>query len=229
MKPYYAILAIAALSAAYAGARPAPQSFAPTTEETDTVPASDSTIVIESVSDYFLFSDEFTVIEQANRMDMLDYYASGMKKQMPSRLGGKVTIDTIAGSHYMKVITSDASETEVRMYTLKSGEKFFGIVNRVKLPATDCRLRFDMIDGEKIFPALPTTADFINGDKKTVAETVDKVDFPLIDYTFLPDGDIEARLTVGEYLSREDSAVVMPRVKEKIVYHWNGKKFTKVK
>ncbi len=228
MKPYYAILAIAALSAAYAGARPVPAAANSTAADT-TENADSALIVIESVSDYFLFSNEFDVIDQTNRMDMLDYYASGKKKQMPSRLGGKVSIDSIAGNHYMKVITSDASETEVRMYTLKSGDKFFSIINRVNLPATDSRLRFDLADEAKIFPTQPTTEDFLNGNKKQKAEIAEKVDFPLIDYTFLPNGDIEARLTLSKYISREDSAVVMPRVKDKIVYHWNGKSFSQAK
>lgn len=175
MKPYYAILAIAALSAAYAGARPVPQAASSIAAVDTAFISSDSdTVTIESVSDYFLFSDEFDVIDQTNRMDMLDYYASGMKKQMPSRLGGKVTIDSIAGNHYMKVITSDASETEVRMYTLKSGDKFFGIINRVRMPATDCRLRFDMADAAKVFPKQPTTEDFLNGNKKQKAEIAEK-------------------------------------------------------
>ncbi len=229
MKPYYAILITAALSAAYAGARPVPQAAGSIAADDTTEMADSDTVTIESVSDYFLFSDEFDVIDQTNRMDMLDYYASGMKKQMPSRLGGKVTIDSIAGNHYMKVILSDASETEVRMYTLKSGDKFFGIINRVRMPATDSRLRFDMADAAKVFPKQPTTEDFLNGNKKQKAEIAEKIDFPLIDYTFLPDGDIEARLTLSNYISREDSAVVTPWVKEKIAYHWNGKSFSQVK
>ena len=49
--------------------------------------------------------------------------------------------------------------------------------------------------------------------------------FPLIDYRFLPNGDVEARLTVGEFLSREDSAAVMPFVNSGITYHWDGKRF----
>ena len=70
---------------------------------------------------------------------MLDYYASGMRKHMPTRLGGQAVIDSIAGDHYMKVSTSSVSETEVQMYVNNHGDKFFGVINRVKMPATTSR------------------------------------------------------------------------------------------
>ena len=107
MKPIYAVLGIAVVSAAYAGTFPSPQA-ASWHEDADSITEVDSAaeVSIESVSDFFLFADEFNTIEQSVRMDMLDYYASGMRKHMPTRLGGQAVIDSIAGDHYMKGSTS---------------------------------------------------------------------------------------------------------------------------
>ena len=60
-------------------------------EDADSITEVDSVaeVSIESVSDFFLFADEFNTIEQSVRMDMLDYYASGMRKHMPTRLADR--------------------------------------------------------------------------------------------------------------------------------------------
>ena len=143
MKPIYAVLGIAVVSAAYAGTFPSPQAVS-WHEDADSITEVDSVaeVSIESVSDFFLFADEFNTIEQSVRMDMLDYYASGMRKHMPTRLGGQAVIDSIAGDHYMKVSTSSVSETEVQMYVNNHGDKLFGVINRVKMPATDSHISF---------------------------------------------------------------------------------------
>ena len=161
---------------------------------------------------------------------MLDYYASGMRKHMPTRLGGQAVIDSIAGDHYMKVSTSSVSETEVQMYVNNHGDKLFGVINRVKMPATDSHISFSQTYalGSPSVSLIeePKVRDFLTAkDKKTLSEIESKIDFPLIDYRFLPNGDVEARLTVGEFLSREDSAAVMPFVNSGITYHWDGKRF----
>ena len=219
MKPIYAVLGIAVVSAAYAGTFPSPQA-ASWHEDTDSITEVDSVaeVSIESVSDFFLFADEFNTIEQSVRMDMLDYYASGMRKHMPTRLGGQAVIDSIAGDHYMKVSTSSVSETEVQMYVNNHGDKLFGVINRVKMPATDSHISFS-----QTYALGSPSVSLIKEPK--VREIESKIDFPLIDYHFLPNGDVKARLTVGEFLSREDSAAVMPFVNSGITYHWDGKRF----
>ena len=233
MKPIFAILGIAAASAAYAGSFPASQTTS-TVVAADSVEEADSAISIESVSDFFLFSDEFPTIDPSVRMDMLDYYASGIRKQMPSRLGDTVMIDSIAGDHYMKVTTSESSETEIQMYTDSHGDKFFGVINRVMLPATDSRISFRLTHGSgdqhvKLI-AEPAVEDFLTTKDKNVINGIKtRIDFPLIDYRFLPDGDVTARLTAGGFLSREDSAAVMPFVNSGIIFHWDGKKFKQKK
>lgn len=231
MKPIYAVLGIAVVSAAYTGTFPSPQA-ASWHEDADSITEVDSVaeVSIESVSDFFLFADEFNTIEQSVRMDMLDYYASGMRKHMPTRLGGQAVIDSIAGDHYMKVSTSSVSETEVQMYVNNHGDKLFGVINRVKMPATDSHISFSQTYalGSPSVSLIeePKVRDFLTAkDKKTLSEIESKIDFPLIDYRFLPNGDVEARLTVGEFLSREDSAAVMPFVNSGITYHWDGKRF----
>lgn len=222
MKPAYVIIALAAMSAAYA----APVSSAQQQDDNemaDSVRSSeDSTIVMESVSDFFLFSNEFRTIDQTSRMDMLDYYASGMKKQMATRYGGKAIIDSIAGNHYLKVITSSASETEVRMYTRKGNEKAFVVVNRVKMPAVDCSWKFY---GKDLMKSAAKTDFITTKDKKQRAEIESKIPFPTRDIHFLDNGDIEIRQTVAQIIAREDSAAVLPYLKDKIVYHWDGNKF----
>lgn len=236
MKPIYAVLGIAVVSAAYAGTFPSPQAAswhenADSIAEVYTV-AEDTVaeVSIESVSDFFLFADEFNTIEQSVRMDMLDYYASGMRKHMPTRLGGQAVIDSIAGDHYMKVTTSSVSETEVQMYDNNHGDKFFGVINRVKMPATDSHISFCLTYAfghpSRNLIEEPPVKDFLTvKDNKARVGIESRINFPLIDYRFLPNGDVEARLTVGEFLSREDSAAVMPFVNDGITYHWDGKKF----
>lgn len=232
MKPLLLIAGIAAVSVAYAVAGPRPQLYdgtgIDTADTTEAYNATDSDAVKEeSAIDFFQFADEFETIDPSVRLDMLDYYASGMIKQMPTRLNGMAAIDSIEGGHYIKVTTSAVSETEVRMYDTKSGDKVFAVVNRVKLPATDCRLRV-VQTSEKGLVTLPFTAptvdDFLTvKDKKLRKDLLSRFDFPLVDYHFLPNGDIEARLSTEGYLSREDSAAVAPYVGKTLTYKWDGK------
>ena len=108
------------------------------------------------------------------------------------------------------------------MYVNNHGDKLFGVINRVKMPATDSHISFSQTYalGSPSVSLIeePKVRDFLT-------EIESKIDFPLIDYRFLPNGDVEARLTVGEFLSREDSAAVMPFVNSGITYHWDGKRF----
>lgn len=230
MKPLIIIAGIVAASVACAFGGPKPQHFdtlGSATEATDTATDSTAMPMIESVYDFFLITDEFATIDSSVRLDMLDYYASGMRKHMSTRLSGEAVIDSIAGNDYMKVTTSSVSETEVRMYAAKSGGKVFAVVNRVKLPAVDCRLRVvkDTDNGLIELPfAAPTVDDFLTvNDKKLKKDLLSRFDFTLIDYQFLPDGAIEARLSTDGYLPREDAAAVAPYVKKCLTYAWNGK------
>lgn len=230
MKPLLIIAGIVAVSVAYAVGGPKPQHFdtlGSATEATDTAIDSTAMPMIESVYDFFLITDEFATIDSSVRLDMLDYYASGMRKHMSTRLSGEAVIDSIAGNDYMKVTTSSVSETEVRMYDAKSGGKVFAVVNRVKLPAVDCRLRVvkDTDDGlVELSFAAPTVNNFLTAnDKKQRKDLLSRFDFTLIDYQFLPDGAIEARLSTDGYLSREDAAAVAPYVKKSLTYVWDGK------
>ena len=65
MKPIYAVLGIAVVSAAYAGTFPSPQA-ASWHEDTDSITEVDSVaeVSIESVYAIFVFSNEFIPIEQ---------------------------------------------------------------------------------------------------------------------------------------------------------------------
>lgn len=230
MKHLLIIAGIVAASVTYAVGSPKPQHFdglGNATEAPDTAIAPTAMPMIESVSDFFLMTDEFATIDPSVRLDMLDYYASGMRKHMSTRLSGEAVIDSIADGHYMRVTTSSVSETEVWMYAAKSGNKVFAVVNRVKLPAVDCRIRIvkGTDDGLTELPfAAPTVNDFLTANnKKQREDLLSRFDFPLIDYHFLPDGSIEARLSTDGYLSREDAAAVAPYVKQCLTYAWDGK------
>ena len=128
---------------------------------------------------------------------------------MPTWLGGQAVIDSIAGDHYMKVSTSSVSETEVQMYVNNHGDKFFGVINRVKMPATDSHISFpDLCFGFSSVSLIeePKVRDFLTAkDKKALREIVENR-LPAHRLPLSSKRRWQARLTVGSSCQREDSA-----------------------
>lgn len=193
-------------------------------------PVAADSVPVETVLDLFFYSDEFSTIDRNARLDMADYYESGKKERLATRLGGTAYIDSISGTDYLKVITSSCTYSEVRRYETETGT-VFALIQTAALPAADSRIRF--FRGEdSIEPLLevPQTEDFLTKDgKKRKKELVGRMDFLLVKLEFLSNGDIVARNTTGEYLSKEDSAFVSPYMKPEILYRWTGKKFRQEK
>lgn len=232
-KPLLAILCLSLLSAVFAAVpaqTAAAEDYTDTADSVEMAEVDTAVVVIESASEFFLYTDEFGTISYSARMDMLDYYAAGQRPALATRSGGEARLDSLS-QDYIRVSTSAAGVTEAKAYR-RGNDLIFAVIRTVKIPSEESRISFlDPMDGVySNLLKMPQTADFLKKcDKRTRQDVLSRISFPLTRLSFLPDGGIEARPTVASHLSRKDSAAVAPYLKDRIVYRWNGSEFRQEK
>ncbi len=171
------------------------------------------------------------LLSRSVRLDMLDYYDADSLYWAPNAMEGLSRLDTVS-PRYLKVTLTPVSTLALQV--LPGGKS--GIVASVytvgdSVQAKDSDIRFYDASMQELprnkFFSLPRVSDFFKcKDKKELAEIEALVPFPTIEYTLLPSANtMEARLTVGEFMSSEDYAKVKRCLKEHITYGWTGKKY----
>lgn len=185
----------------------------------------------KGIGDFFV-SDPgylFEMLDKSQRMDMLDYYNSGKKVDAQNLLGGISRIEEMT-PEYIKLQMTESSTVELRMYVTGKQDTLLVAIRTLAAPAFDSQIT--MYDGgwnpvapDKYFK-VPSTKDFLqDADNREVADILSRIEFPLVAASFTPDGSVEMRLTVGDYMDAEQFAGLKPRLKGKLSYYWDGRRF----
>lgn len=163
------------------------------------------------------------------RLDMLDYYDSGLDRASKDVLGTECRIDTLSAN----VITiSIGSIRNLSFYILDSeGKKpIIMAIDRLRTPAVDSSMSFynskwERQADDKII-SLPLLADWtgkIGDDKRERIENA--LPFAMYDADFdHATSQLTLSLSTDGYVAREDSALVADSLAKRLIYTFNPKK-----
>lgn len=175
------------------------------------------------------------ILSKSKRMDMLDYYAVDSIYKAPNGMEGlselvKVTPD------FLEVKITPVTAMQIVM--LRSGKGpasmvLYTIGGEGQAADTDVAF-FDMDMQElprKKYLEYPDITDFFNIPDKDVKERIEElVPFPTIEVAASPGTtDVIARLTVGEFMGRENYDYIKKYLKPELRFRWNGKRYEMVK
>jgi len=167
------------------------------------------------------------------RLDMLDYYDSGLDRASKDVFGTECRIDTLSAN----VITiSIGSIRNLSFYILDSGggKPIIMAIDRLRTPAVDSSMSFynskwERQADDKII-SLPLLADWTGKIDKDLRQRIENaLPFVMYDADFDPESSqLTLSLSTDGYVAREDSAIVADTLKKKLVYTFNPKqqKFT---
>lgn len=172
-------------------------------------------------------------LPQNVRLDMLDYYDSGIDRASRSAFGANCRIDSLS-DNAMNV--SIGHIRNLSLYILGAGgeKPVIMTIDRLLTPAVDSSVSFYNSKWERQptdrIISLPTLADWTGKIDKELRERIENaLPFVMYDAGFDPESSqLTLTLSTDGYVAREDSALVADNLKKKLVYTFNPKqqKFT---
>ncbi len=171
----------------------------------------------------------FPLIDRNTRLDMLDYFNSGLTTSSKNNLGGGSSV-TALSDHQISIKLTDASTVDLVL--LPAGtDTLLAVISTVNTPAPDSKLTIYTSDWKTaVTPRTfvkPSLSDWLNSEgKKKAADVARMVPFLLVGYSYDP---ATATLTLTNntprFLSSEVYAIVKPYFRDKLLYRWNNKQF----
>lgn len=171
----------------------------------------------------------FPLLDRTTRLDMIDYFNSGMSTPSTNNLNGKSRITSMSPQK-IEFSVSDASDYAIAL--LPAGaDNITAVVTTVKNPAPDSRIDFYSPTWTHLattdYFAAPGLEDWLTEKgKKQRADVEAFVPFVLISYDYNP---ATATLTLtnntAKFLAPDIFELVEGCLKPTISYTWNGKKF----
>lgn len=173
------------------------------------------------------------MLDETARLDMVDYYNSGMATTTANQFNGRSRITSISPDQ-VSVALTDASTCDV---IVLHGEQnpMLALITTVATPAPDSRMSVFTSDWSReltgsVFTK-PSLSDWLTPEgKKNQAEVEMTVPFLLVSYSYDPD---TATLTLtnnaAQFLGDDVYQTVASYILPKLVYKFNGKRFVAVK
>lgn len=172
----------------------------------------------------------FPLLDKNTRLDMIDYYNSGMTTASGNNVNGKSRITRLT-PQALDIEMSAASDYQLSLIPM-AGDSLVALIVTVKSPAPDSRIDFydsgwhHMADGK--YFAKPSMTDWLTDEGRKNAADVDAfVPFLLVSYSYSPEtGLLTLTNNTKEFLSPDIYEMVGGYLKPQLVYKWNGKKFS---
>lgn len=169
------------------------------------------------------------LLDRNARLDMLDYFNSGLTNKTSNKLNGTSAI-TAVDPMQVAVQMTDASTCHIALLPAQS-DTLIAVISTVNTPAPDSKMTVYSSGFARDLTASafakPTLKEWIT-DPSMLSTVEAMVPFLLISYSYNPDS---ATLTLTnntqKFLSDDVYAIVEPYLKKSIVYKWTGKKFAK--
>lgn len=175
------------------------------------------------------------ILSKSRRMDMLDYYAADSIYKAPNGMEGLSELVEVTPDFLEVKITP---VTAMQIVMLRSGKDpaamvLYTIGGDGQAADTDVAF-FDKDMKElprKKYLEYPDIIDFFNVPDKEVKQRIEElVPFPTIEFGASPGTtDLTARLTVGEFMGRENYDYIKKYLKPELRFRWNGKRYEMVK
>lgn len=171
----------------------------------------------------------FPLLDQSTRLDMIDYFNAGMSTQSANNLGGTSAILAIDPMS-VKVKMTDASTGQLFLLPAAAGDTIVGVIRTVATPGHDSGLTlytsaWKPVQPGKLFTA-PVLKDWVT-DVSHMADVEMVVPFMLTGYEYDPaTSALTLTNNLESFLSKDIYEMVAPYMAGKLVYVWNGKRFT---
>ncbi|MDE6254590.1 MAG: DUF3256 family protein [Muribaculaceae bacterium] len=177
------------------------------------------------------------ILSKSTRLDMLDYYAADSIYKAPNGMEGLSELEKVTPD-YLSVKITPVTSMQILMLRDKRKKEpaclvLYTIGGEGQAYDTDATFlgdRMEELPRDK-YLEYPDILDFFNIPDKSVKEKIEGlVPFPTIEFTANPEtGVLTAKLTVGEYMGKENFEYVRKYMKPNLQYKWNGKKYEMIK
>ncbi|MDE5822425.1 MAG: DUF3256 family protein [Paramuribaculum sp.] len=172
----------------------------------------------------------FPLLDHNTRLDMIDYFNSGMTTASKNNMDGKSRITALTPNK-VEISMTDASSYELALLPTANGDSVIALITTVATPAPDSQMAIFSKDWSKnitngIFTK-PVLADWLTDEgKDDISEVESIVPFMLVSYSYNPDNQqLEVINNTAKFMSPELYELVAPSLKKSMVFRWNGKKF----
>lgn len=171
----------------------------------------------------------FPLLDKNTRLDMVDYFTSGMATASANRLQGKSSITSLTPSTLTVKIT-DSSSAQIAL--LPAGkDTVIAVVSTVATPGLDSTVKFydsswNQLQGAKYFTA-PTWDDWVTSGHD-IDEVTAYAPFMLASCFIDPEaGTLTLTNNLSTFLDEDTYKSLAPALNTSLVYKWNGKRFTR--
>ncbi|MCI9607321.1 MAG: DUF3256 family protein [Muribaculaceae bacterium] len=172
----------------------------------------------------------FPLLNLDARLDMIDYFESGMANTSKNAMEGQSRITAMTPDK-VSISMSEASDYELCLLPTADGDTAIVVIATVATPAPDSRMSVYSKDWGKNLTSgafsKPVLSDWLSEEgKERAAEVEGLVPFLLISYSYDPaSGVLTLTNNTGRFLSSDIYEIVKPCLKGSITYKWNGKQF----
>lgn len=173
------------------------------------------------------------LLDNTARLDMLDYYNSGMSNSTDNNLGGGSAI-TGRGAERMDLKITDASTMELALLPAQN-DSLIVVISTVMTPVADSKISVFSSDWKQNLTGkvirVPELDDWLTpAGKKHKADVMQIVPFMLVEYDYNPETQILTFTNnTHHFVGDEIYQIVEGYLYPKMVYKWSGKNFVKQK
>lgn len=176
-------------------------------------------------------SSVLPTLPQSTRLDMMDYFDSGIEKTSLNMLEGETRITSLE-EKMLTMTNGKASEITIAVLPCK-GKELIMVINRLSTPAIDSSVdfydsRWNRLDRSKIFrePSLEDWSGKLSDSER--ADLENALPFIMTQISYDPATGILTLIpTFKDYVPEEDLKSVSSKMKGSLKYRWTGKKFVK--
>ena len=148
----------------------------------------------------------FPLLDHNTRLDMIDYFNSGMTTASKNNMDGKSRITALTPNK-VEISMTDASSYELALLPTANGDSVIALITTVATPAPDSQMAIFSKDWSKnitngIFTK-PVLADWLTDEgKDDIGEVEGIVPFMLVSYSYNPDSQqLEVTNNTAKFMS----------------------------
>ncbi|MDE6378615.1 MAG: DUF3256 family protein, partial [Duncaniella sp.] len=171
----------------------------------------------------------FPLLDRNSRLDMVDYFRSGLSTPTPNRLDGRSAVTAITPAS-LSLKLSEVSTAQLVLLP-ERGDTIIALVTTMSVPGRDSSIAFYSSEWEPL-PAvryfkIPSLADWTAKGHR-VSEIEQAVPFMLSAIDIDPDsGTLTLSNTLSAFVAPEVYGQVSAALLPSITYRWDGKRFAR--
>ena len=171
----------------------------------------------------------FPLLDSSTRMDMIDYFNSGMSNTSTNNLKGQSAVTSLSDKA-LSVKMTDSSTAQIVVLDAGSGQ-VVAVISTVAAPGLDSSIAFFDADWNALpdgnYFAKPRIDDWLTPEgKANKAEVEMQVPFMIASYNYDPStGKLLLVNNLNRFLDEDIYDIVSRYLRPTLSYTWNGKRF----